>query len=503
MNDTARMIAVDDTTSLAGPVVDVAARIGWTLRMARTTAHVADTRMRSLAEAIGTSPARLSRAETGQLRDGEVVDGYERVLGLPVGSLRAPVDVMCRTFPSASPPDSRPGSPIAGVEELSVLTERLAGEDDVTGGDWLRWARAIAAPGNIGLPTSLARPLVRRLAHELARSVGHAHPTRYEALALLRCSPYGTVVLDEARAELADPDAQAGGDLASAVGEAVSADAVDWCLALLLDASPYRAACGALALENMAEITGPSFWQHHRLAPRLLETFDRVPAEAPQEETVAHLVRLVPRAVWAALGRTPSRPLPPAPEVAGFDRGATNRHWRRCREASLEVSRDLGLPDQPMLSRLLFDIGVGHWETRAATASMLVGALPALARPVAERLAAMVDDETDTGLRHRLARRLVMALHGDRSEVVEGWASSPDPALRTAALQAYGSAGVAAPVEVLRAALADPRTRRAATLAAGMARHPEVPRLLEDPALDPTARSWLAWWDVRGGRLTV
>ena len=68
------------------------------------------TRLRALAEQMGTSAARLSRIETGQLRDGRIVDGYEATLGLPEGSLRAPIDVLCRTFPRTSPRDADPGS---------------------------------------------------------------------------------------------------------------------------------------------------------------------------------------------------------------------------------------------------------------------------------------------------------------------------------------------------------------------------------------------------------
>ena len=50
----------------------------------------------------------------------------------------------------------------------------------------------------MGLPESMAHDLVTRLVGELARATGHAYPSRYEALSLLRCSGYGHVVLEVA-----------------------------------------------------------------------------------------------------------------------------------------------------------------------------------------------------------------------------------------------------------------------------------------------------------------
>lgn len=496
------MTTVDDTTSLAGPVIDVAARVGWMLRMARTTARSVDTRMRPMAAQLGTSTARLSRAETGQLRDGEIVDGYERVLGLPEGSLRAPVDILCRTFPATSPVDVRPGPPISAVQELSSLTERLSGTEGVSAGEWLRWARAISTPGNIGLPVPLARTLVRRLVHELARSVGHGYPTRYEALARIRCSDYGFLVLEEAREEVAHPHAQALADLLSAVGEAATPDAVAWCLELLVQDVPHVAVCGALGLENMAEIAGPAtFWAE--VAPDLVDAFDAVAPGSVQEEWVAHLIRLVPSGLWRTLGRTPSRPLPPAPEVEGLDREATNRHWQRCQEASRRIGRQVGVGEQPMLARLMFDIGFGHWETRAVTGYFLLGAVSAVAQPTWEHLAQMVDAEPDQRIRHRMARRLHGALQGEASSIALRWLDSSDQVLRSAALHVAGAAGRHVPVDDLRRALADPGTRRAAAFAAGMSEHPHLDDLANDPDLDEAARGAARWWLERGGRICV
>jgi hypothetical protein len=496
------MTVVDDSTALNGSAIDVAARIAWTMRMARLTAGVDDTRMKAVAATIGTSPARLSRAETGLLRDGSLVDSYERALVLPEGSLRAPVDVTARTFPHSSPPDSRPGVPISSVRELSDLTERLDAGDDVTGGEWLRWSRAISAPGNIGLPVPLAQRVVGRLVVELSRSCGHGYPSRYEALAKIRCSHYGFLVLRAARHEVAHPHAQRLADLLSAVGEAVTPDAVEWCLGLLRADRPSVAVCGALALENMGEIspTG-AFWPG--VVPSLVEAFDDSAPGSVQEGWIAHLIRLVPATTWPGVQATPGRPLPPAPEVEGFDRAEANRQWRLCTRVAGDVGREAGVGEQPMLARLLFDIGFGHWETRAVTAYFLLGALPAIAQPLWNRFATMVADEPDQRIRHRMARRLQGALAGRLAGPTTDWLDSSDPVLRSAALQIVGSAGSPLVLDDVRRALADPDTALAATYALGMSGHPGLPEVANDSTFDDDVRGSAAWWLERGSRLAV
>jgi hypothetical protein len=496
------MTVVDDATPLNGPAIDVASRIAWTMRMARVTADVDDSRMKAVAESIGTSTARLSRAETGQLRDGSLVDGYERALAMPEGALRAPIDVLARTFPSTSPRDSRPGEAISSVSELSELTERIDSGDVVTGGDWLRWARAIAAPGNIGMPVPLAQRVVLRLVDELARSCGHGYPARYEALARIRCSDYGFLVLRSAQHEVAHPHAQGLADLLSAVGEGVTPDAVEWCLDLLRAERAYVAVCGALALENMGEISPPgTFWPG--VVPDLVAAFDQSEPGSAQEEWTAHLIRLAPRSTWRDASTTPARPLPPAPEVEGFDRHEANRQWQRCADLAAAVGVDAGIGDQPMLARLVFDIGYGHWETRAVTGYFLLGALPAIAHPTWERFGELVDSEPDQRIRHRMARRLHGALAGRLTSIATDWLESPDPVLRSAALQIVGSSGEVLPLAAVRRALQDPDTARAATYAIGMSGHPALRDLAKDPTLDASVRGSVSWWLERGSRVAV
>lgn len=494
-----RTITVDDATALDGAEIDVSARVAWVLRMARTTAGGGGTQLRALAEEIGTSAARLSRVETGQLRDGRVVDGYESALGMVEGSLRAPIDILCRTFPQVSPRDADPGSRIQTVGELSQLTERLQGAVPVTGGEWLRWARATASPGNIGLPERQCHELLVRLVSELARSVSHGYPSRYEALSLVRCSAYGPLVLAVAQDEIRRTHAHGLGDLMSAVGEAVTEDALEWCLSLLVDEREYVARCGALAIENMGQIGGTGFWDD--VAPRLLDALEATAPGSSQEEWIAHLVRLVPRPVWRRAGRVPARPLPPPAPVPSMSRGESNALWSRCQVMAGDVGRETGVGEQPMLARLMYDICFGHWETRAVTSYMLLSGVPVLARASGRRIAELVEQAEDPRIRSRGARRLLGVLHGHEMPSVEGWFTDPDPGLRGSALAVTGAAGRHVPGPVLDAGLRDPGTSRLAIYSAGMSGHPALAHVAGATDLPHDVRAAARWWIEQGGRV--
>lgn len=501
MSTSERPRALDDPTPLNGPTIDVAARIGWTLRMARITSGGPDDdpRLRTLAAQVGSSAAQLSRLETGQRRDGTLIDGYEEALGLPEGSLRSPVDILCRTFPGSSPRDSHPGQPLLGVREMSALTDKLLSDEPVTGGEWFRWGRSLALPGNHALPTSLFVPVVTRLINELARSAGQGYPVRYEALALLRRSSYGYVVLEVAQDVLDRPHAQGLGDLMSAVGESSTPEAVEWCLDLLRDPRDFAPVVAALALENMDLVDGP-LWE--RIAEELISAFDYSKPGSVQEEWTAHLIRLAPSSLWQSRGLRPARQLPQSARITDWSRHQTNALWRSAWATSTAMTSVLDLPRQPMLTRLVFEIAYGHWESRAVTSYMLLGALPRLSASLGEHMAAHAEESDDPQVRSRVLRRLIGTVHAPLT-TTERWLSSDDPEFRAAALQAAGQSGQVLPTDHLRRMLVDPDCTRQAIYAAGMSAHPELAAWVDDETLPHDVRGALRWWHEQGGRLVA
>lgn len=495
-----RMRTIDDPTPLNGDVIDVAARIAWTVRMVRLSARSGvDARLRTLADQLGSSPAHLSRVETGQRRDGAVYNGYERALGLPTGSLRAPIDMLCRTFPAASPKELDPGIVVTDVAAMSDMTERLLSAPSLDGGQWLTWSAAMGQPGNIGLPAPVVRDLTRRLAGELIRAVGAGYPTRYEALTRLRCSAYGEIVFEVIREMVDDPHAVGVVDLASAASECNSESVVEWGLDLMRRDDPTLVVAGGIALENLGSICGRDFWM--RIAPDLLEAFDGSEPGSMRAQRSAHVVRLVPGSVWQELGLRPARRLPPAPQVASWSREAENDMWQACVDGAQRMVADLDLPDQPMLARFLFDIAFGPWETRFATAAMLLTALPGIGRQLSDEMVRLMGCVSDPQLQARVAWRLGELRDGHPLSRAPEWLISADPDRVAAALNASGAAGEHVSVSVLTRAVHHPQLVRAAIQSAGLSGHPILEKWAGDEDMADDVRAAARWWIDSGQRI--
>lgn len=493
----APLTVLDDETSLNGPNLDVAVRIGWVLRMARLTPGSGAPTLEKMAARLGTSPSRLHRLETGRVRDGGLVDAYERVLERPNGSLRAPIDVMCRTFPS-SPVDRDPSSPVTTVRAMSGLTDLVEGPEP-TGGQWLGWARALAHRGALGMPERVVAPLVEKLISELNRSVSHGYPNRYEALALLRCSDYGYAVIDVARTRVDDPHVQVLHDMMSAVGEAITPDAVAWCLEMLEDGRDRVMIGGALALENMGQIsTEPTFWRD--LVVPLVTLFNASAPESARWVWLSHLLRLIPRPDLARSQVALARTLTPVAAIKDWSRSRVNAHWTHCQERAHAVTAAVGVPDQPLLARLLFDIAISHYETRAVTSYMLLGALPHLSGPLGEEVAGLAEHHADPVIRARAARRLPGMLPGGFPAAASRWLAEESPERRDVALILAGAAGVPPPDSTVAVALAGGESSIWAGLyAVGMSGSPMLPRLARDGSAG--VRGSATWWLRQGGRV--
>lgn len=494
------MRTLDDTTPLNGAHIDVPARIGWLVRMARTTTSDAgDTRLQAMATRLDSSAAHLSRIETGQRRDSLVTRRYEEALGMADGALRAPIAILCRSHPEPPLKDTAPLLPETDVRAVSRITERLLEPDShVTGGDWLRWARTIDVPGNVGLPVPLFEQIVRRLASEAARSVSHALPARYEALSMLRCSHYGDLVLDVARHCVAQPHAHGTDLLASAVGRRVDGEAVKWALGLLTD--ERTAMHGALGLESLGQIGGDAYWD--AVTSPLLTVFDDSEPGSDVERWATHVMRLVPRDAWRRLGEKPSRPLPPSESIEDWSLTPDNAAWRWSVDQADEITAPLQTGAQPMLARLIFEIVFGPWEARAASSTMLLGALPQLSATLPRRMVDLAGTQPDTPLRSRLVRRIGNLAQAAAVPGLDLWIEAENLSLRATALTVAGATGHQVNADALRAALLDPATTRAARYAAGMNRAPELAALVDDETLPAETRAELAWWHAKGGRVT-
>jgi hypothetical protein len=296
---------------------------------------------------------------------------------------------------------------------------------------------------------------------------------------------------------VADPHAQALGDLMSGVGESVTPDAVAWCLELLEDPRDRVVTGASLALENMGQISeGDDFWD--QVAQPLAALFADSVEGSAQWEWLSHLLRLVPAEVRAVHGLRPTRPLAPLADVRDWTRSRLNSHWVDCQQRGVAIARRVGLGDEGLLARLVFDIALSPHETRAASSFMLVGALPEVAVLMGEQMVGLVEESTDPVIRARAARRLPAVLHGGWPDVAQVWLESADPDLRARGLVMAGAAGRPVSETVLDGALQSD-DRIPALYAAGMTGHPVLDRWATDDDSDLSGA--VSWWRRHGTRV--
>lgn len=317
MGDHGRVAAeIEDHTPLDSSEIDIASRIGWLLRWTRATSGVPLRRLTEELAARGDSysPATLSRLEAEGRRSSVAMNAYETALGLPHGWLRAPIDVLCRTFAYA-PPDTAPYAPTGTLAEFTTSCD-LVSSGRATGPDWLRFAE-LHTTSRFGLPSTAIRPILTTLASELGRSVGVAYPTRYEALAKLRCSDYADVVYQVARAAVATPGAQVLNDLMSAVSENPTAELARWCGELLSNRSLTVMRAATLAIQNMRSVGGLSTEVWHDLAPVFANAYDAADPGSPQRHALAAALATCHPTFRGAVRARLTAPLEPVRRPAG------------------------------------------------------------------------------------------------------------------------------------------------------------------------------------------
>lgn len=493
---------VVDPTPLDGPRVDVPARIGWLLRISRQVAGVslADVADR-LAEVAGQGPSVpvLSRLERSGDRNGQVVDAYEAALGLEPGRLRAAVDLVGRRFPYA-PQDRAPAlARPATLEAFDRVVDTVqAGAP--TGGDWLALVREHEGGRPFGLPSREMAPLLERLAGETGRSVGTAFVTRREALKRLRCSPYGELLADLARESTADRNTQVHVDLVSIVAERPTAEALRWACGLLCSDSFLAVRGGAHAMERMSELGGIDAAVWPTLAPAFAEAVRRAGDDPDRRALLTSVLHTLPREFRRAVGSVLDAPLPRPRVPAAWTPTRRNAHFAYAEELARAVSQDVDVPEQPMLTRLLFEVLYDFRAARSVSSSVLLLASPfhrVLPRALQQAVVSAPDPTTRAGA---LSTAANMPMEWDGLDV-DAWLRTGGTDVAAGALVVAGQSGVPLPEEVLERYLGEPRLYGRVTYSAGMAEHPVLERWAADPALPPLVSSAARWWRRHGGRV--
>ena len=491
---------VEDRSPLDGSHIDVAARIGWLLRVSRTSSGIPLRSMAAELRSLGldASASALSRLESGGRRQGAVVDGYEQVLGLAPGRLRAAIDVLCRTFDNG-PPDEEPDLVPCTLGSFSAAVEAVL-VDEPRGGDWLRFAREHSGGRGFGLTAAQMEPLAARLAGEMGRSVGVAYTTRYEALSRLRCGPYAEVVGDVVRSLVRAPDTQVLIDLMIVVAERPTPGALVWAGELLSHERRMVMTGAALVLQNMRTVGGlpPAAWRD--VVPLFLTAYAE--ADQPRRVILTTLFKNLPPGTRTAIKAGLGQRLEHVPGPQAWTRTRRNQHYEVSRGLATRICADLGLHEQPLLARLLFEVLFDFRATRVATSSFLLVASP-VAEAVHPLLVETAISGADETTRQAARGALVMLQTPIGVPDVRDWLESPEEDLADIAGVLLGHAGVPLPEHAIEAGLAADEARVRRTIySAGMARHPLLAGISTDPARTPAIRDAAAWWLREGGRVT-
>lgn len=486
-----------DRTDPGGPRVDLPARIGWLLRVTRQAAGVSLNDLAGELRALGRpmSTPVLSRLERAGGRNGAVVDAYEMALRLRPGQLRATVDLMVRPF-AYRPADEDPRLP--GPATLArfdrAVQPILAGGG--TGVQWLTFAREHDEAEPFGLPSDVIRPHVARLASELGRSVDTAYATRFEALARLRCGAYGELVADVVEEVVADPATQVLADLMTVLAEGPTPRLLTWSAELLADDCPLRRLGASVALEISASVGGVPREVWAGLVPAYLRAVEAAAGDSERRAGLARLLQALPTPLRTGV-RDQLDLMPPRLQCPrSWAASRSNEHWAYADTLALEAARRLGLPDQPMLTRLLFEILFDFRWARRGTSGFVISTSPfgPVVRDVLfEALGRAPDECTRQGVLQALFH-LPMAWE---ERAVGPWLEAGDPALARSALTMAARAGVELPRPVLERCLADPALASRALYAAGMAGHP----ILHGLAADGPHRAGARWWLRQGARI--
>ncbi len=490
---------VDDRTPLTASRIDVAARIGWLLRTHRSVAGLS-LRQMSVAlsdHGVTLSAPTLSRIESEGHHSAAALDGYAAVLGLTDGALRAPVSLICRTFPYAPESQSRPAP--RTLDALSRACEAV----DVTaptGGAWLEFARQHA--GGLGLPRAPMAGHVRRLSLELTRSTATASLTRQEALVLLRCSLYGDLVDEVVRPITLEPDAQSYWDLLSALSDRPTVSLLEWAASLLSDPSLYRMRGASYALQNMLVVGGLDLEDWCALAPHLREAWAEGEADPARSEVLGQL--------WAALppplqSRIPATCSPEAAARPGgprvWSRSRQNLHYGFADSIARSVATRRDHPEEPLLGRLVFEAMFDPRGVRLSNACTLLAVSPFAADLVAVLLEER--DRCPDAMSRAAALRVAAYCHaGENVPGVGSLLESGDAADFEHALSMHARSGRPLPqAAVDRGLAADEVTARRTLYALGLAGDQRLSAIADQASLPSWVRGGARWWLEQGSRL--
>lgn len=486
--------ALDDMNAVAGWLL-------WSHRMASSFGGMTGKAFAAAARdrGVSLSETEVSRAENGESDIAITAVGkYERVLGMPVGTLSAPLRSAARLVPD-SPGSDRlavlrtvPKSQEARHKIVDDFYVRYVEGEQFTGSDWLMLVDAITHRDNSLLPDALVAQWIRTLLDEAMRSVNGAYYLRIEALSTIaECDRYAMHLLVATRELTAAKGVSGAPDAWSVVGDIRSPEVIDALIAELPSVPDDRLMDYAISLSMPAYRHALSVPDAYKIAGELERRLANW--SLGSYEPIASLAAELPEAIGGPIlrridnvhplsrltGRRDNRDV--THEVLDYTRAAMATTW----------------PDHPHGSVLPELLRVAVSSTHAGFrhhASALIYSSPFAAAicESATNLCAPDERPLTRQLATYLISRLATPDNDERLRLLLKQAGN-SRGLVTSVLTAMAHAGILTDYDDLQPYLTNVDYRYIGIYVAGITHHPDLYSATADS-------EWATWWrEKRGG----
>lgn len=491
---------ITDDTPLNGDRVDVAARIGWLLRVNRLGGGLTLRGMSVALKQLGLDPCSsplLLRMELAGQRRVRLIEGYEQVLDLPPGTLASAVQTLCQIFPNVAPEEDRPEIPVSlavlddAVEPLLTAVER--GKDRaISGGEWMSFGRVTRATGLI-IPSRTSRPVLEALVGQLGMSVDAAYRLRSVALQDLLASGYRDLLVTLIREYVDTPGCAVMNDLLSGVAEVIQPENLDWILEMFVGEDEQRGRAARLAVEGMLSATWVTRDHWVRVIDAIAFLCSDPATSRDRRDGVARLIATFPpglrRVVTHRVGGEVRANLEPESWVPERRR---NRHLAFAHQVARLACDEAGVEEQPMAERLIFEMLYDPRTMRSFSSTMLLSSSPLAPTLVRACIELGIHDAPDEATYTGCVEAMVGLPAGWRPGELDRVIPSAPVGLQRRLLISAGHSRAQLAPELVRRMVDDPRTRRDALYYLGFCGHPLLDELADDP--DPELSRSASWW---------
>jgi hypothetical protein len=462
---------------------------------------------------VSADASRVSRWENSELDvPPAVVAGYEQLLGLPAASLQATArglyGALSPRLPApplyALPADESPQT----AERRALRLADIAAQGQPTGGQWCELVERLAGAGLLIIPDDTARRMMQRLFSELARSIGPAFVTRYEALRRLCTLPrFLPVALAQIEDMVHEPYSGVVIDVVVVLTDLPGSQANDLILRLVRDEDPerqYAALWSAATRVDRGDLAGVQLVQLEQALIALLAAEPPEPVQTVATDVIACMPLLAQKRVLDAVCRLPggagrrqaveAGELVPAAAAAKASR-AVARH------ALHSISDDDS--DDTMLSRVLREALAHTSRDRRHQASVLLMVGP-LRRPVADAVFALWATLPPQCRVHAAMLLSYLADDSHLDELDQRVAADGPPELvrRAWMARAHLLRPVDDPALLDRLRDADPEVVKVALYALGMTGSPQLHEVAAS-ALPDAVLGRTRWWINAGPAIRV